>query len=316
MDSATVVARFWNPFTGGYTVAKTRRRSFPISCKLPFKFTGFYQSDRRGVLSTRILRAKETEFTFPPEYYDDEWQAKQRKKTKELRRQRKEEEAEEEKKREEYREIGSRFRGYPEKEVKNAKLLVSSFIKSGEDVEEMIVEAAEKGELTELVLLVIWNRLEVARHDHERDAIQALDLLYRRVETEMLKRNSSSAMQLLNELLNLHNGFNDDEWLQRCRTCMLNIFPREDPFTIFVRPGTNPFEGPIDLPQEDDDILFRIDFIRETDALLQELKGEEKSETVMGLDPQSIAISLKLQEKERTLQQVKALRDLAISLKW
>jgi len=132
----------------------------------------------------------------------------------------------------------------------------------------------------------------------------------------MLKRNSSSAMQLLNELLNLHNGFNDDEWLQRCRTCMLNIFPREDPFTIFVRPGTNPFEGPIDLPQEDDDILFRIDFIRETDALLQELKGEEKSETVMGLDPQSIAISLKLQEKERTLQQVKALRDLAISLKW
>lgn len=98
MDSATIVARLWNPFTGGYTVAKTRRRSFPISCKLPFKFTGFYQSDRRGVLSTRIPRAKETEFTFPPEYYDDEWQAKQRKKTKELRRQRKEEEAEEEKK--------------------------------------------------------------------------------------------------------------------------------------------------------------------------------------------------------------------------
>lgn len=316
MDSATLVTRLWIPFTGGATVPKTTR-SFPISCKLPFKFTGFYERDRRGVLSTGIPRAKETEFTFPPEYYDDEWQAKQRKKTKELRRQRKEEEAEEEKKREEYREIGSRFRGYPEKEVKSAKLLVSSFIKSGEDVEEMIVEAAEKGELTELVLLVIWNRLEVARHDHERDAIQALDLLYRRVETEILKRNSSPAMQLLNELLNLHDGSNDHEWLQRCRTCMLNIFPPEDPFTIFVPPGTNPFEkGPINLPQEDDDILFRIDFIRETDGLLQELKGEEKSDTVMGLDPQSIAISLKLQEKERTLQHVKALRDLAISLKW
>lgn len=179
------------------------------------------------------------------------------------------------------------------------------------------MEAAEKGELTELVLLVIWNRLEVARHDHERDAIQALDLLYRRVETEILKRNSSPAMQLLNELLNLHDGSNDHEWLQRCRTCMLNIFPPEDPFTFFVPPGTNPFEkGPINLPQEDDDILFRIDFIRETDGLLQELKGEEKIDTVMGLDPQSIAISLKLQEKERTLQHVKALRDLAISLKW
>lgn len=97
MDSATLVTRLWIPFTGGATVPKTPR-SFPISCKLPFKFTGFYERDRRGVLSTVIPRAKETEFTFPPEYYDDEWQAKQRKKTKELRRQRKEEEAEEEKK--------------------------------------------------------------------------------------------------------------------------------------------------------------------------------------------------------------------------
>lgn len=30
---------------------------------------------------------------------------------------------------------------------------------------QKIVEAAEKGELTELVLLVIWNRLDLARRD-------------------------------------------------------------------------------------------------------------------------------------------------------
>lgn len=79
---------------------------------------------------------------------------------------------------------------------------------------QKIEEAAEKGELTELVLLVIWNRLDLARCDvcffqipliliylfilegaefnvltynwlflqDEKDAVRSLDLLYRRVE--------------------------------------------------------------------------------------------------------------------------------------
>jgi len=48
---------------------------------------------------------------------------------------------------------------------------------------EDIWGGGEKGELIELVLLGIWNLIEVAQHDNEIDAIQALDLLYRRVET-------------------------------------------------------------------------------------------------------------------------------------
>ncbi|KAH9301569.1 hypothetical protein KI387_013152 [Taxus chinensis] len=245
-----------------------------------------------------------------------EWQEKQREKTKELWRRRKAEEAEEERKVEEFREIASRFRGYPEKEIKDAKHLISNFIKAGEDVEKIIVEAADNGELTDLVLLVIWNRLDLARRDDERHVIQALGLLYRRVEAEMWKRRSSPAMQLLNELLNLHDGSNDDEWLRQCRICMLNVFLREDPFTILAPLEVGISKGPIDLPPEEDDTLLRIDFIRETDELLKELKGKVKNDAVMGLDPQSIAITLKLQEKDRTLQQVKALRDMAISLKW
>lgn len=78
---------------------------------------------------------------------------------------------------------------------------------------QKIEEAAERGELTELVLMVIWNRLDLARRDvsrfhtfaliykyqvprschfsiftacvfsqEEKDAIRSLDLLYRRVE--------------------------------------------------------------------------------------------------------------------------------------
>lgn len=268
---------------------------------------------RRGRVRAR---ARAVGDFLPPHYYDDELQAKQREKTKELRRRRKEEEAEEEKKVEEYREIASRFRGYPEKEIRRAKHLVSNFIKAGEDMEEMIVEAADNGELTDLTLLVIWNRLDLAHRDDERYVIQALDLLYRRIEAELLKRQASPAMQLLNELLNLNDGSNDEEWLQQCRTRMLNIFPCEDPFTIFAPAGVDISKGPIDLSPEEDDTLLRIDFIRETDELLMEVNVQTESDAVMGLDPQSIAISLKLQEKERTLQQVKALRDLAISLKW
>lgn len=52
---------------------------------------------------------------------------------------RQEEEDEEKKKIDEYREIGLRLKDYPEEEVRNAKKLVSSFIKSAEEVEEVII---------------------------------------------------------------------------------------------------------------------------------------------------------------------------------
>lgn len=101
----------------------------------------------------------------PPEYYDDEWQAQQREKTKELRRLQREEEEEEERKIEEYREIGMRLKEFPEEDLRKARKLVSSFIRAAEEVEERIEEAAEKGELDELVLMIIWNRLDLARRD-------------------------------------------------------------------------------------------------------------------------------------------------------
>ncbi|CAN6342139.1 unnamed protein product [Urochloa humidicola] len=168
----------------------------------------------------------------PPEFYDEEWQARQRERTKEWHAYRQKEEAEEERITNEYREIGMRLKAYPQEEVRKARILVSSFIRAGEDVEEEIEKAAERGDLTELVLMVIWNRLDVARRDDERDAIRSLDLLYRRVEAEILKSEATPAMRLLNELLNLHDGGDDDKWLKKCRKHMLEVFPREDPFTV------------------------------------------------------------------------------------
>lgn len=61
-----------------------------------------------------------------------------------------------------------------------------------------------------------------------------------------------------------------------------------------------------------------MDFVREVDALLQEVRydvqqgggGEEL------LDVESVASRLKQQEKQRTIQQVETLLDLAIHLKW
>ncbi|CAN6829884.1 unnamed protein product [Brassica oleracea] len=275
----------------------------------------------------------------PPEYYDDEWQARQREKTKELRRMQREEEEEEERKIEEYREIGLRLKEFPEEDLRKARKLVSSFITAAEEVEERIEEAAEKGELDELVLMIIWNRLDLARRDDEKDAIRSLDLLYRRVEvslqviglkvnpyifgsfqTEILKRQASPAMKLLNDLLNMHDGFGDDAWLKDCRKRMAETFPREDPFSILMPPGfdIDMHQGPLRSLVETDNSLLRVDFVREVDALLHEVRLIEEDEEEAGKkgDPEAIARKLKQQEKKRTIRQVEALLDLALNSKW
>ncbi|CAO2837050.1 unnamed protein product [Amaranthus hypochondriacus] len=255
----------------------------------------------------------------PPEFYDDEWQAQQRKKTKELHKRRLEEEEEEERKVREYREIGTRLKEFPDEDVRNARKLVSSFIRAEEDVEEKIEEAAERGELNELVLMVIWNRLDLARRDDEKDAIRSLDLLYRRVETEILKREASPAMRLLNDLLNMHDGYDNEGWLKECKKLMIETFPREDPFSIIVPAGfdIDKHQGPLRPPLETDEVLLRVDFVREVDTLLQEVRAEQQEiENSQGFDPESVAARLKNQEKQRTIRQVISLLELAINLQW
>ncbi|CAI0579028.1 unnamed protein product [Linum tenue] len=269
----------------------------------------------------RCVAGKEVEIILegmPNEYYDDEWQAQQREKAKELERQRQLEDEEEERKIEEYREIGTRLKGYPQEDVSKAKKLISSFIRAAEEVEERIEEAAEKGELNELVLMVIWNRLDLARRDEEKDVIRSLDLLYRRVETEILKREATPAMRLLNDLLNMHDGFNDEGWLKDCKKLMIATFPREDPFSILVPTGfdIDKHEGPIRPPPDAEDVLLRVDFVREVDELLQEVRAEQNEEAdAQGLDPESIANKLKQHEKQRTIHKVEALLELAVNLK-
>lgn len=77
-------------------------------------------------------------------------------------------------------------------------------------------------------------------------------------------------------------------------------------------------QGRIGLPpMDDDDVLLRVDFVREVDALLQEVRAEQGNiQSPQGLDPESVATRLKQQEKEQTIHQVEALLELAISLKW
>lgn len=68
----------------------------------------------------------------------------------------------------------------------------------------------------------------------------------------------------------------------------------------------------------DDNTLLRVDFIREVDELLQDvrLEQDEEEENEQQLDPESVANKLKQQEKQQTIRQVEALLDLAINLKW
>ncbi|OMO77793.1 hypothetical protein CCACVL1_14831 [Corchorus capsularis] len=302
---------------------------FPLTCAPPFqpllppsnvRISRFGTTYSSGAVLRSMRKEEPLLEGMPKEYYDDEWQARQREKTKELHRLRREEEEEEERKIDEYREIGMRLKGYPEEDVIKARKLVSSFIRAEEEVEERIEEAAERGELTELVLMVIWNRLDLARRDDEKDAIRSLDLLYRRVETEILKREATPAMRLLNDLLNMHDGFDDEGWLKECKKRMANTFLREDPFSILVPSGFDieKHDGPLPMPLEADDVLLRVDFVREVDALLQEVRSEQNEAQSMegGFEPESVAVRLKEQEKKRTIRQVESLLDLAINLKW
>ncbi|KAK7270252.1 hypothetical protein RIF29_23262 [Crotalaria pallida] len=299
---------------------------FPLLTTLPssssYKFT-----PGAGLRMIRrcVKNDKEEEVLLPgmpKEYYDDEWQARQREMTKELHKLRREEEEEEERKIQEYREVGMRLKGYPQEDVRNARKLVSSFIRAEEEVEEKIEEAAEKGELTELVLMVIWNRLDLARRDDEKDAVRSLDLLYRRVETEILKREATPAMRLLNDLLIMYDGFDFNEWLKKCKKRMIDTFPREDPYSILVPPGFESFDidkhqGPLRPQLEVDETLLRVDFVREVDELLQQVRYEQSEvENEEGFDPESVANRFKQQEKQQTIRQVEALLDLAIGLKW
>ena len=55
-------------------------------------------------------------------------------------------------------------------------------------------------------------------------------------------------------------------------------------------------EGPLQVPLEVDDPLLRVDFVREVDALLQEVRGEQSEvQITQGFDPESIASRLKQQ---------------------
>lgn len=68
---------------------------------------------------------------------------------------------------------------------------------------------------------------------------------------------------------------------------------------------------------EADDALLRVDFVREVDELLQEVRAEQsETQESQGFDPESVGSRLKQQEKQRAIRQVESLLDLAITLKW
>lgn len=89
----------------------------------------------------------------------------------------------------------------------------------------------------------------------------------------------------------------------------------ENSYSIFYFPFQH--EGPPELPPMDNDPLLRVDFVREVDELLKEIRSEDiDSSSVQGLDPESVAARLKQEERQRTVKQVEALLELAVTLTW
>ena len=44
-------------------------------------------------------------------------------------------------------------------------------------------------------------------------------------------------MRLLNDLLNIHDGFDDESWLKECKEHIVDTIPGEDVFSILVLAG-------------------------------------------------------------------------------
>ncbi|CAN8321677.1 unnamed protein product [Cochlearia groenlandica] len=131
---------------------------------------------------------------------------------------------------------------------------------------------------------------------------------------------------------------------------MIDTFPREDPFSIRMPPAFDMdmvrghsfvffslhlhsnnatfsvmyvllHQGPIRPSVETDTTPFIVDFVREVDALLREVRVEQEEEEEAGkkgegLDPEAIALKLKQHEKKQTIHQVEAILDLVLNLKW
>ncbi|XP_022851044.1 protein PALE CRESS, chloroplastic-like [Olea europaea var. sylvestris] len=98
---------------------------------------------------------------------------------------------------------------------------------------------------------------------------------------------------------------------------MIDTYLREDSFSILmpVRFDINKHQGPMRPVLEADNVLLRVEFVQEVDALLQEVQSEQsEAQNMQGLDPESVASRLKQQEKQRAIHQVEALLDLAIQI--
>ncbi|GBG61788.1 hypothetical protein CBR_g23747 [Chara braunii] len=188
---------------------------------------------------------------------------------------------------------------FPEEDVKKAKHLIANLIKSGDEIEENIVEAADNGLLNEIVLYVIKRRLELARLD-----------------SEMLSRMASPALQFLNELMHMKEGESHAQWQRDVKKRMQETFCPENLRGLMAMGITMSEDGRVEIPEDDNSIL-RFDFLQEIDNLLAETAGAVDPVALgeLGMDGRSVAFRLQQEERLRIINQVKELRRLAIELK-
>eukprot|EP00850_Spirogloea_muscicola_P006212 SM000029S10507 [mRNA] locus=s29:552049:552960:+ [translate_table: standard] len=156
--------------------------------------------------------------------------------------------------------------------------------------------------------------------------MQALDLLHRRIKAEMMSRQATPALRLLNELLQLDesNAEGEADWQRAVQAAMRSAFLREDALGLLLPGGIDLAQhfGPLEMPPAEEEPLLRIDFIREVDALLAEIEAAEagsndaESNANSSLDASAVALRLQRQERTQALERVRQIRRLAALLRW
>eukprot|EP00899_Mesostigma_viride_P011017 jgi/Mesvir1/19917/Mv13188-RA.1 len=87
--------------------------------------------------------------------------------------------------------------------LRDAKATLSTMLRAGHALEEVIKGLGRKGAITEDVLHVLDGRLALASQDGEAEAVQGLTLLRARVKAEIERIKAGPALRLLDQLLRM-----------------------------------------------------------------------------------------------------------------
>jgi len=103
----------------------------------------------------------------------------------------------------------------------DAKEVLTEIIQSGKDIEQTIVKYCAEGRITEALLFITHERIQLAiQMEQEEEAIRGLKLILQRMQAEVMNQYASPALILLEKVLQIEG----DDWEERAKMRLSDAF--------------------------------------------------------------------------------------------